>query len=58
MYKLLQYDELKFNPIEIGSFPNDPSKFAQFIGAKCFGKDASFTYDRPDAIGILSIDLY
>lgn len=58
IYKLLQFDELKFNPIEIEPIPNDPSKFAQFIGAKCFGKDASFIYERPDAIGLLSIDLY
>ena len=58
IYKLLQIDELNFNPIEIKPIPQDPSHFAQFIDAECFGKDASFIYFRPDAIGRLSIDLY
>lgn len=58
LYKLLQYDELNFNPIEIQPIPNDPSKFGQFIGAECYGKNASFIYNSPDALGLLSIDMY
>lgn len=58
IYKLLQFDELNFKPIEIEPIPQDPSKFAQLITAECFGKDAWFIYDQPDAIGLLSIDLY
>ncbi len=58
IYKLLQFDELNFKPIEIEPIPEDPSKFLQFIVAECYGKETSFIYFQPDAIGRLSIDLY
>jgi len=58
IYKLLQFDELNFKPIEIEPIPQDPSRFVQFIDAECYGKDASFIYFQPDAMGRLSIDLY
>jgi hypothetical protein len=58
IYKLLQFDELNFKPIEIEPIPQDPSKFVQFIDAECYGKDASFIYFRQEVIGRLSIDLY
>ena len=58
MYELLQFKELEFQPIEIEPIPDDPSKFGQFFDATCYGLNAMFIYNRPDFLGLLSLDVY
>jgi hypothetical protein len=58
IYKLLQFGELKFKPIDIEPIPENPNGFMQLVDAICFGKNARIIYDRPDNIGLISIDIY
>ncbi len=58
IYKLLQFEELQFKPIEIEPIPEDSNKFMQLIESICFGRNISFIYDRLDYIGLISIDMY
>ena len=58
IYKLLQFEELKFKPIEIEPLPENPNGFMQLVDAIYFGRNARIIYDRPDNIGLISIDIY